>query len=209
MTTPTTRFTQYLSWFLLTCTPGCSAGVEVGLDEDAILARYLQDQPEFIQEHNTWHANHTLRSPTFGVDFLTYHHQILRDFDEWRQEHGLSPLRAWDPATPIPRDTPHAGRLTDDPSAADPRSCKPTWLTIEGGPQADPQTGARRLADFADANLIGKSINAPGDPNWHGSLHNAIGGDMADMHTAPLDPIFWQFHRTIDDVWLEWQSTAQ
>lgn len=51
---------------------------------------------------------------------------------------------------------------------------------------------------------LGRSIDAPGTPAWHSSVHAAIGGDMADHSTAPRDPVFWMYHRTIGDVSRNW-----
>jgi hypothetical protein len=35
-------------------------------------------------------------------------------------------------------------------------------------------------------------------------VHDTIGGDMGDNSTAALDPVFWLFHRTIDNVFRNW-----
>jgi hypothetical protein len=79
-----------------------------------------------------------------------------------------------------------------------------SWFTLEGGDRIDPHSGARRLADFKSAEQLGRSVDAPGTPAWHSSVHAAIGGDMSDHATAPRDPVFWMYHRTIDDVFRNW-----
>ena len=38
----------------------------------------------------------------------------------------------------------------------------------------------------------------------HGSIHVAIGGHMASVPTAALDPCFWLHHANIDRLWEEW-----
>ncbi len=38
----------------------------------------------------------------------------------------------------------------------------------------------------------------------HNGVHQAIGGDMPNMMTAPLDPIFFSHHANIDRMWEGW-----
>ena len=38
----------------------------------------------------------------------------------------------------------------------------------------------------------------------HGSMHNRVGGFMADFTLAALDPIFWLHHANIDRLWVVW-----
>jgi tyrosinase len=40
----------------------------------------------------------------------------------------------------------------------------------------------------------------------HDFVHGAIGGDMGDVQTSPLDPIFWLHHCNIDRLWAEWNA---
>ena len=37
----------------------------------------------------------------------------------------------------------------------------------------------------------------------HNSLHNIVGGAMADM-ASPVDPIFWLHHANVDRLWVAW-----
>ncbi|KAJ8079235.1 hypothetical protein PM082_021735 [Marasmius tenuissimus] len=39
----------------------------------------------------------------------------------------------------------------------------------------------------------------------HDSVHFAVGGDMADVYSAPGDPIFFLHHANVDRIWWEWQ----
>ena len=171
-----------------------------------MLEGFFADNPSFLHDHHEWHRSYWLKDLDFGERFFVFHRETLRRFDRWRAQHGFGPIQPWDPGTPIPDDVPHARRDSSDPSAVDPRCRRPSWFTTAGGEQRDPQTGARSLADFSTSSLLGASINAPGDPSWHGSVHNAIGGDMGDLHTAPRDPIFWRFHKLLDDIWVEWHQ---
>jgi tyrosinase len=38
----------------------------------------------------------------------------------------------------------------------------------------------------------------------HPLLHNAVGGDLAEMH-SPNDPLFYSHHAYVDYVWTQWQ----
>lgn len=40
----------------------------------------------------------------------------------------------------------------------------------------------------------------------HDLVHALVGGDMASLDTATLDPIFFVHHCNVDRVWLSWQS---
>ncbi|KAK0448654.1 hypothetical protein EV421DRAFT_1475578 [Armillaria borealis] len=40
----------------------------------------------------------------------------------------------------------------------------------------------------------------------HRGGHNAVGGDMTDIQTAPNDPLFWLHHSYIDYLWWKWQG---
>jgi hypothetical protein len=42
----------------------------------------------------------------------------------------------------------------------------------------------------------------------HGSVHNSIGGDMAQITVSPNDPIFFLHHAFIDKLWADWQALA-
>jgi hypothetical protein len=186
---------------------GCGAvdpeGATVATNDALILRAYLAEHPGFIASHHEWHrANAMDRS--YGSVFLVFHHRIIAAFDRWRQAQGYPPTPLWEPSDPIPAEAPHDRRDSDHPSSVDPRCKRPTWFTLEGGTAVDPHTGATKLSDFKSSVELGGSINAPGDPGWHGSVHNAIGGDMGDLHTAPLDPVFWRFHKLIDSIWLEY-----
>jgi tyrosinase len=41
----------------------------------------------------------------------------------------------------------------------------------------------------------------------HNTLHNIIGGVMADME-SPIDPIFWLHHANVDRLWVAWVAAG-
>jgi Common central domain of tyrosinase len=53
------------------------------------------------------------------------------------------------------------------------------------------------LIDFeGDQDLLGCAVTAP----FHNSVHGRISGDMGSPTSAPKDPIFWRFHKFIDNI---------
>lgn len=83
-------------------------------------------------------------------------------------------------------------------------SCKtPTWATLAGGTDPDPVYGYTSLAEFQSLDQLGRSI----DHGWHGTVHNTIGGDMSQFH-SPIDPIFWRWHRWVDQVRATWTAIS-
>jgi hypothetical protein len=53
------------------------------------------------------------------------------------------------------------------------------------------------LNDFEpDQKLLGCALTDP----FHDDRHGAVGGDMASTASSPRDPIFWRFHKFIDNI---------
>lgn len=161
-----------------------------------------------MKEHMDWHDDDDNKNRTgnYGERFLIFHKQFIDKFDVFRHSKGLFPVSAWDPATPIPAALSHdhilsAGRNTDYPNSVDPHCKTPTWATATGGTQPDPLHGYTKLSQFQSLDELGRSI----DNGWHGTVHNTIGGDMSQFH-SPIDPIFWRWHRWIDNVRANWQA---
>lgn len=40
----------------------------------------------------------------------------------------------------------------------------------------------------------------------HNMVHLFVGGDMVDLDTSPIDPLFWFHHSNVDRVWAQWSS---
>jgi len=184
--------------------------------EDDLGWEYFGEDPMMsprMKEHMAWHDDPANGNQTgnYGERFLIFHKQFIDKFDAFRQTKGLFPVSGWDPATLIPAAFSHdhvlwAGRNTDYPNSVDPHCKTPTWATLTGGTQPDPLYGYTKLSQFQSLDELGRSI----DSGWHGTVHNTIGGDMMQFH-SPIDPIFWRWHRWIDNVranWLALQSPA-
>ncbi len=161
-----------------------------------------------MMEHMDWHTDpaNQNRTGNYGERFLMFHKAFVDKFDVFRQSKGLFPVSGWDPATPIPPALSHdhvleAGRDTDYPNSVNPHCKTPTWATVVGGIEPDPRYGYTKLSQFKSLDELGRSI----DSGWHGTVHNTIGGDMSQFH-SPIDPIFWRWHRWIDNVRAAWQA---
>ncbi len=92
-------------------------------------------------------------------------------------------------------------RRTDQP-----RLVVPPWFTREGlldpALPGEPNTGARRLADFISINQLGCCLVYPHN-RWHGS----IGGAMNSFLSAIADPIFYfGVHWIIDRIYDEYKA---
>jgi hypothetical protein len=178
--------------------------------EDDLGWEYFGDDPEQsprMMEHMDWHAlpENQNRTGNYGERFLDFHRDYIAKFDQFRIGKNLLPVSGWDPATPIPPDLSHPrvliqARSTSNPYSVNPACRTPTWATLAGGTEFDPLYGHTRLGQFQSLDELGRSI----DDGWHGTVHNTIGGDMATF-SSPIDPIFWRWHRWIDDVRRAWE----
>lgn len=55
--------------------------------------------------------------------------------------------------------------------------------------------------------LLEGSARRPGGVSFnHNSVHDWVGGNMANVFVSPYDPAFWVHHANIDRIWARWQS---
>jgi hypothetical protein len=40
----------------------------------------------------------------------------------------------------------------------------------------------------------------------HNLVHLFVGGDMVNLNTSPIDPLFWFHHSNVDRIWAQWSS---
>ncbi|MDQ6666914.1 MAG: tyrosinase family protein [Thermoproteota archaeon] len=172
-----------------------------------------------MMEHMDWHnkvenlpANREdpVISGNYGERFLLFHKQYIEKFDVFRITKSRLMVSSWDPSTVIPPQLPHEVPLmpsglrdTDNPSSVDPWCKTPTWITFSGGTIPDPRYGHKALWQwqFLSLDELGRAI----DSSWHGKVHNTIGGDMKQFH-SPIDPIFWPWHKWIDEIRSLWNA---
>jgi Common central domain of tyrosinase len=182
------------------------------LPEEKLVRDYFGPDPmnsPIMMEHMDWHNLPENKSKTgnYGERFLLFHKQYIEKFDNFRISKSFLPLSPWDPSTPIPPQLAHeeilvAPRLTDNPYSVNYLCKTPTWLTVAGGIDVDPKFGYTSLSQFQSLDELGFAI----DYSWHATVHNTIGGDMSMFH-SPIDPIFWPWHKWIDDIRATWEGS--
>lgn len=156
-------------------------------------------------------------------DGMPRHHMPHASLASWYQANGHALPAVWDPTAVIPpplRYEPDLGVFPDEIQTAvrrdagqrgispemwltrrtdSPAFALPAYFTRAGvrpGARGEPLTGARRLADFRNANQLGCCLVIP-----HNTWHGRIGGAMGSTLTAIADPIFyWGVHWHIDTV---------
>lgn len=185
-------------------------------DENNVVSSYLAANPMLLQHHEDWHEQNPFpwppgsqdrrppgfqnpwpgRDPDYGSEFFNMHRHMISEFNTWRRTNRIAEVTSWDPAKPIPTDIFHPGRNTSNP-----KHPLPSWFKELGGRRREPATGNKKLGDFVDENLLGSVIAW-----WHNVVHSTIGGDMGDPSRAPIDPVFWRFHKFIDDTYSKWES---
>ena len=106
-------------------------------------------------------------------------------------------LPYWDWENPAHRKMPSAYTSPNDstnPLFNSPRSMGPSDTL-------DPTDGQPATA-LSETNFADFSPELEGSP--HGSIHNAVGGDMSFFDTAAKDPIFYAHHANVDKLWSDW-----
>jgi tyrosinase len=128
-----------------------------------------------------------------GTNFLPWHRWFVHQMENrLRQIHPDVAIPYWDAITdrniPAALDTPalkHVWGVT--------RHWKATKLAHKGD------------LDAAMAMVTFTSFQRAIEGVVHGSVHNAVGGQMA-TGSSPADPLFWLHHANIDRLWSEWQA---
>lgn len=162
-----------------------------------------------VDEHIFWHENidGDLTVPQW-MHFLAWHGELVRRFDQWRQEFGYNKVAPWYPGRALPTgpqfDAAASLRLA---YVADSNRI-PTYYTITGGTATD-FGGQKKLADYATF----ESFTSSFEGGFHGQVHCNIGavvsgstffetsgtsfGSMC-LASSPKDPMFWRWHGFID-----------
>jgi hypothetical protein len=172
-----------------------------------------------LGEHALWHSDHMFWAAAYnGNQFFVFHRMYIATFNAWRKRFGYPPIGApYDPNTPIPTgvDVDHVrvgcpgplGPTTPCPPGPNPGLPKPSWFTATGtvarptnGDPCDTANGQKMLKNFpADQKLLGCAVT----DDWHNTVHVTIGGNGGDMSRtdrAPADPIFWRWHKFVEQI---------
>jgi hypothetical protein len=161
-----------------------------------LAGRYVSN-PNVMMEHDQWHTDHpdvpnapgTSAQINWGLQFLKFHRDFLQEFESWLGEQPggqqFVPLPIWNPDTPIPPG------ITHDPRA-------PAYDPVVIPDQFQPGVGAINSADELGRQIMG----------YHNLVHGAVGGDMANVKKAIMDPLFWAWHAFVDRVWGAWSEVT-
>lgn len=150
-----------------------------------------------LGEHFAWHLTGT--PPT---SFLVFHHDLIHTYETWRSANGHPALVSYSPATAIPAAFAHDPACPPRASG-NPGMATPTWATLPGGAAPDPLFGYRKLCDFRNPDELSLSLEG-----WHNDVHGIINGDMGSPDFAPRDPVFWAWHRFLDDLFHLWENNC-
>jgi hypothetical protein len=135
-----------------------------------------------VAEHQAAGMDMSLMIHNMG--FLTWHQHFVAELETWLVNNGgarFVPLPYWDPAKPIPAQLNKGNNNVNMPLPAN---------------LNDP---ALKLITTYTA------LNNRMVP-YHGSVHNAMGGQMPFPNTSPSDPIFWPFHAFLVAVYERWRN---
>jgi hypothetical protein len=174
--------------------------------------RPTKSRTNVLEEHDWWHVEHPESTSSYnhiGDEFFTFHKMLLAHFDAYRKLFGYSPIEAWDPGTPLPNGSqayvlqPLESWFKSYPGGIGDRERPNTRLPCEiaDAPSASwPDKTQDSLNDFEpNMKLLGCAFSNP----YHSFVHAAVGGDMRTPWTAPDNPLFWRFHKFIDNIFEE------
>jgi tyrosinase len=144
----------------------------------------------------TWEVHTMPGMGMVGRNFLAWHRRYVRSFELRLQQAvpGVTvPYWDWTKARAIP------AALSDPKLLA-------SWSVVRG------QFDETLLPTQALVNpVLALTPFTPFQSNLeaiHGSVHNAVGGDMGTAH-SPSDPLFFLHHANIDRLWAKWEGTPK
>ncbi len=137
-------------------------------------------------------AVHSMGTQMPGYNFLAWHRRfILRLEQRLQKVHPNVSLPYWEAL--IDRKIPTA---LDDPALLSSWGVTRAWDPSQLAPAADLKV-VMALTSF-------QTFQPTLEGAVHGSVHNAVGGDMAGA-ASPSDPLFWLHHANLDRLWSQWQ----
>jgi hypothetical protein len=177
---------------------------------------------DVLEQHQWWHSNHSPHGDTYnhmGHGFFTFHNDMLAHFDAFRTLFGYPPIEAWNPSAGVPNGSQndHTPRKdiyvpyelmswfrpqVNGTGPQPPRNDKGFPCEIADPPSVSwPYKNQDALSDFEpNMMLLGCAFTI----DYHDRVHSRVGGNMGDMtfpEDAPRDPLFWRFHKFIDNIY--------
>jgi Common central domain of tyrosinase len=139
--------------------------------------------------------NHTTITHS-DIHLFTGHRSYIESLERFLIDRGANqfvPLPKWNPATPIPGEfnvvkPDNGGRA------------RPSLQNLNPNRSMPSQFASPAVCSYTDGNALGNAANP-----WHGEVHGAVGGTMADFETAPAAPIFWCWHAFVDEIYYDWE----
>lgn len=131
--------------------------------------------------------------------FLAWHRMYLYFFERILRKKSGNPnltLPYWDYQT---NPVLHAAYRTNSPGNALFHAARSASINAGGALGSGPMTSIVNSLNNIPYFDFNSAIEGP-----HGSIHGAIGGDMASVPTAAKDPCFWLHHTNIDRLWEQW-----
>jgi hypothetical protein len=155
-----------------------------------LMLDFLNDS--IVAEHTTIIHN--------DVHIFTGHRQYIERLENFLNSNGgghFVPLPMWNPANPIPAEF-NIVKARDNGTLRQPLANLNPNLPLPS------QFAHPAVCQFSNGDDLGNAVNP-----WHGSVHIAIGGTMADFSNASAAPIFWCWHAFVDHIYWNWQNGCQ
>ncbi|CAG8534210.1 10665_t:CDS:2 [Scutellospora calospora] len=194
---------------------------------------WWREDPQLSEHHEHWHIVfpafpvNGVSKDREGENFAFMHRQMLARYDAERVAVGLQPVK---PLSDFSEHIPEAynpdSDLTYDPDG-NPSTTNFHFMARSTGKELTDLAGnnapkVSTLLQYRQQLLDG--IEGKGETNFgqddksattlgnvlettlHNTGHNTPPGVMIDPRTAARDPVFWRWHRHVDDVFSTWQN---
>lgn len=131
-----------------------------------------------------------------GEHLFTGHRAYIEDLEAYLLANGggqFVPLPKWNSKNPIP---PEFNVV----KAEDGGTPRPPLSVLDPSLPRSQEFILPRVCQYSDPDKLASDVLP-----WHDSVHNTIGGTMAQFSIASAAPIFWCFHAFVDEIYHDWQ----
>ncbi|HEX8053110.1 MAG TPA: tyrosinase family protein, partial [Thermoleophilaceae bacterium] len=195
---------------------------------------YFREDELANEHHWHWHRVYPARrndrgefipAERQGELFVYMHQQMLARYDTERIAAGLDPVEPLDYTEPVPEGYESSMPVPFPPrepnQSVDPGDV--AWLDARRAEveaaiaQLDPHGEAERITAINTLGAVIEAAHLVSDPDEASGLHNSGHGALAALSPQPRgvmrattqairDPVFWRWHRRIDDFAFRWQE---